>query len=81
MTHVIAQPCIDVKDKACVDVCPVDCIIGEDGDPQLYINPTDCIDCTLCVEACPVEAIFAEEDLPAEWNEFTELNSKYFVNK
>ncbi|MGA1605738.1 MAG: ferredoxin, partial [Planctomycetota bacterium] len=28
MTHVIAQPCIDVKDKACVDVCPVDCIHG-----------------------------------------------------
>ena len=21
---VIAQPCIDVKDNACVDVCPVD---------------------------------------------------------
>ena len=32
-------------------------------------------------EACPVDAIFAEEDLPAEWNEFTELNSKSFVNK
>ena len=28
MTHVIAQPCIDVKDKSCVDVCPVDCIHG-----------------------------------------------------
>ena len=22
MTYVIAQPCVDVKDKACVDECP-----------------------------------------------------------
>lgn len=79
MTHVIAQPCIDVKDKACVDVCPVDCIIGNDEDAQLYINPIDCIDCTLCVDACPVDAIFAEEDLPDEWTEFTAVNEKYFA--
>ena len=26
MTYVICEPCIDVKDTACVDVCPVDCI-------------------------------------------------------
>ena len=26
MTYIIAEPCIDVKDTACVDVCPVDCI-------------------------------------------------------
>ena len=24
MPYVIAEPCIDVKDKACVEVCPVD---------------------------------------------------------
>lgn len=59
MTHVIAQPCIDVKDKACVDVCPVDCIHGDDGD-QAPIQSNDRIDCTLCVDACPVSAIFAE---------------------
>ena len=23
MPYVIAQPCVDVKDKACVDECPV----------------------------------------------------------
>ena len=79
MTQVIAQPCIDVKDKACVDVCPVDCIHGGDDDPQLYINPADCIDCTLCVDACPVDAIFAEEDLPEQWSEFTDLNTKFFA--
>ena len=26
MTYTIAEPCIDVKDRACVDECPVDCI-------------------------------------------------------
>ena len=26
MPYVVAQPCVDVKDKACVDECPVDCI-------------------------------------------------------
>ena len=79
MTHVIAQPCIDVKDKTCVDVCPVDCIHGSDDDSQLYINPIDCIDCTLCVDACPVDAIYAEEDLPEEWSHFTEINEKFFL--
>lgn len=81
MTHVIAQPCVGVKDKACVDVCPVDCIHGGDADPQLYINPNDCIDCTLCVDACPVNAIFAEEDLPAEWKGFAQTNREHFAKK
>jgi hypothetical protein len=31
------------------------------------------------VDACPVEAIFAEEDLPEQWNEFTDLNTKFFA--
>ncbi len=26
MTYVICEPCIGVKDTACVEVCPVDCI-------------------------------------------------------
>ena len=37
MPYVIAQPCVDVKDKACVDECPVDCIY--EGARSLYINP------------------------------------------
>jgi 3-phenylpropionate/trans-cinnamate dioxygenase ferredoxin subunit len=24
MTYIIAEPCIDIKDRSCVDVCPVD---------------------------------------------------------
>ena len=37
MTYVIAQPCVDVKDRACVDECPVDCIY--EGERTLYIHP------------------------------------------
>ena len=81
MTYIIAQPCIDVKDKACVDVCPVDCfhpVDGEDVD-QLFIDPDECIDCGACEPECPVEAIFTEEDLPAEWSHFLKINADYFL--
>ena len=46
MPYVIAQPCVDVKDKACVDECPVDCIY--EGSRSLYINPNECVDCGAC---------------------------------
>ena len=79
MAYVIAEPCIGVKDTACVDACPVDCIhpkkntTYEDGRPgledvpQLYIDPVECIDCGACVPVCPVSAIFALDDLPEKW--------------
>lgn len=81
MTYVIAEPCIDVKDKACVEVCPVDCIHSDDDSPQLYINPGECIDCGACEPECPVEAIFEESALPAEWKHFTQINADYFKDK
>src|SRR6266545_7713251 len=68
MTYVIAEPCVDVMDQACVSVCPVDCIHFEEGvDRTLYIDPNECIDCGACEPECPVSAIFPEESLPAEW--------------
>jgi NAD-dependent dihydropyrimidine dehydrogenase PreA subunit len=79
MAYVIAQPCKGVKDKACVDVCPVDCIHGGDEDDMLYIDPDECIDCAACEPECPVQAIFLEEDLPEEWKEFKEINAKFFL--
>ncbi|MBI4300861.1 MAG: ferredoxin family protein [Chloroflexi bacterium] len=81
MTYVIAEPCVDVKDKACVDVCPVDCIKGTDDDRMLYIDPDECIDCGACVPVCPVEAIFEEGELPAKWALYTELNAQYFKDQ
>ena len=84
MAHVIAQPCIGVKDTSCVAVCPVDCIhpTKDEGNHepalQLFIDPDTCIDCGLCVDECPVQAIFPQEDLPAEWNEFIEKNADHY---
>ena|SRR2546421_5320882 len=81
MTYIITEPCVDVKDKSCVEVCPVDCIIGADEDRMLYIDPDECIDCGACVDPCPVDAIFAEEDVPAQWADYTPLNKDYFKDK
>ncbi len=80
MAYYITETCIDVKDKACVEVCPVDCIhpIDGEGEPMLYIEPDECIDCGACEPECPVEAIFAEEDMPEDQGRFVEINTKYF---
>ena len=54
MTYIIAEPCLNTKDTACVDVCPVDCIHPRKDEAefaeatQLYINPDECIDCGAC---------------------------------
>lgn len=84
MAFVIAEPCIDVKDRACVNVCPVDAIHprGDPGGrvtPQLYINPDDCICCAACVPVCPVGAIYAEEDLPDKWKHYIQINRDWFA--
>lgn len=76
MTYVIAQPCVDVKDLACVDECPVDCIY--EGARTLYINPLECVDCGACEAVCPTEAIFYEDDLPAEWEDYLRANRDFF---
>lgn len=82
MAYVIAEPCIDVLDKACVDVCPVDCIHYEEGqDRMLYIEPDECIDCGACEPECPVNAIFSEDEVPDQWKNFTALNRDWYKDK
>ena len=77
MTYTIAEPCIDVKDKACVEECPVDCIY--EGPRMLYIHPDECVDFGACEPVCPVEAIFYEDDVPDNWKEFTPVNANWFT--
>jgi ferredoxin len=77
MTYTIAEPCIDVKDKGCVEECPVDCIY--EGPRMLYIHPDECIDCGACEPVCPVEAIFSEDDVPDNWKNFTPINAEWFT--
>lgn len=79
MAYIIAEPCIDVKDKSCVEACPVDCIY--EGDEQLFIHPEECIDCGACVDPCPVDAIFHEDELPEKWSKYIEMNSEFFEGK
>ena len=74
MTYIIAEPCVDVLDRSCVDVCPVDCIYEAPDHKMLLISPEECIDCAACEPVCPVVAIFAEEDTPPEWDKFITLN-------
>ena len=46
MTCVIAEPRIDIVDRAWVEECPVDCIYQ--GARALYIHPDECVDCGAC---------------------------------
>ena len=86
MTYIIAEPCLDTCDTACVEVCPVDCIHPDEGwtkgdDPaghMLYIDPEECIDCGACEPECPVEAIFEEDAVPDEWKKFIKMNYDRF---
>ncbi|PFG17313.1 NAD-dependent dihydropyrimidine dehydrogenase PreA subunit [Propionicimonas paludicola] len=77
MAYVIAAPCVDVKDRACVEECPVDCIY--EGNRMLYIQPDECVDCGACEPVCPTEAIFYEDDLPKDQAEYLEVNSEFFA--
>jgi len=85
MTFVIAQPCVGVKDTACIAVCPMDCIHPKTDEAgfakaeMLYINPNECIDCALCASECPVNAIFLDDDLPTEWADFLERNASHYL--
>ena len=85
MAYTIAEPCIDVKDTACVDVCPFDCIHPTKSEAeafgqvhQLYIHPEECIDCGACEPVCPVEAIFENDALPEKWKHYAQINADYY---
>jgi NAD-dependent dihydropyrimidine dehydrogenase PreA subunit len=76
VTYIIAEPCVDVLDRACIEECPVDCIY--EGNRMLYIHPDECVDCGACEPVCPVEAIFYEDDVPEQWKDYTNANYEFF---
>ena len=78
MTHIIAEPCVNVKDKACVAACPVSCIYEAAEHNMLVIHPDECIDCGACVDPCPVKAIFPLDDLPEKWKPYIDINTNWF---
>ncbi len=72
MTFVVTENCIKCKFTDCVDVCPVDCF--REGPNFLVIDPDECIDCSLCEPECPAHAIYSEDEVPADQQQFIELN-------
>lgn len=68
MPHIITSLCL--RDSGCVDVCPVECIVGgkPTGEwPGYYIDPDSCIDCGACIPECPYGAIYPEDEVPARF--------------
>ena len=83
MAWVITRMCRDCVDMACVEVCPVDCIVQHKnkGDAngyenQLYIDPEECINCGVCEPECPWEAIFEDEQVPSVFEADVAENAK-----
>ena len=74
MTFVVGDNCIKCKHTDCVEVCPVDCFY--EGPNFLVIDPDECIDCALCEPECPAQAIFSEDEVPADQQQFIELNAE-----
>ena len=68
MPHIITSLCL--RDSGCMEVCPVECIVGGKPTtewPRFYIDPDTCIDCGACVTECPYEAIFPEDEVPSNY--------------
>jgi ferredoxin len=74
MTYIVTEACVDCKYTDCAAVCPVEAF--HELPDRLYINPETCIDCDACVPECPVEAIFSDAALPAEFQDWLELNAE-----
>ena len=88
MAWVITRLCRDCVDQACVEVCPVDCIVQHKDkaeangyENQLYIDPEECINCGVCEPECPWEAIFEDEQVPSLFEADTALNAKIVDEK
>jgi NAD-dependent dihydropyrimidine dehydrogenase PreA subunit len=77
MTFVVTGGCIDVKDRTCIEQCPVDCIY--EGARMLYIHPDECIDCGACEPTCPQDAIYHEDSLPAAQDAFRRVADEFFA--
>jgi ferredoxin len=76
MPYVITDACIDVKDKTCLDACPVDCIY--EGGRTLYIQPEECIDAG-CARRCVRWRQSTPDDrLPEELKPWLAVNAEFF---
>ncbi len=80
--YIITDPCVDVKDQACVEACPVDCIhFEEEVDRTLFIDPNECIECGACEPVCPTTAIFQTPAVPDNQKAWIEINALWYTDK
>ena len=85
--RVITEPCVNCKDAACVQICPVDAIHPRKDEtdfapaPQLYVDPDTCIWCGLCDDEYPVKAIYPEDEVPPQWNHYIQINADHFAKR
>jgi ferredoxin len=81
MPYVITGLCI--RDGACAEVCPVECIVaGPEDDPKwgmaYWIDPDTCIDCGACAPECPSDAIFPDDEVPEEYADWVAKNRAFY---
>ena len=74
MTYVVTEPCIKCKFTDCADACPV--YAFREAPDMLVIDPEICIDCDACAPLCPVDAIYGDFEVPADQEEFLEINAR-----
>jgi NAD-dependent dihydropyrimidine dehydrogenase PreA subunit len=77
MAFFIGADCVDVRDRSCVEECPVDCIY--EGSRKLYIQPAECIDCGACEAVCPVNAISSDMRMSEEERRWHDDNGAFFT--
>lgn len=82
MAYVITDTC--QKDNLCVDACPSEAIHPTKDEAayasvtQLYINPSECMDCGGCAAECPTNSIFPSDELPADKVDAAAKNAAFF---
>ena len=78
MTFVVTEACVDIKDKSCIQVCPVDCLF--EGERMMYIDADQCINCGACEAVCPVSAIRFDDELEGDDEQFLDINAQFFAD-
>jgi len=59
MTYIIAEPCVNTTDTACVDVCPVDCIyINDENNPKTEEKGLEVVSNIIMENSEPMDTLF-----------------------
>ena len=81
MAYVIAEPCLDNMDRACVDVCPVDCITTDPA-PTGSSTSTRRPASTAARARPPARTrrIYRADELPAAWTGYAWVDAAWYAD-